>query len=277
MNKNIFNENSGLKYPVLLVHGMGFRDDERYNYWGRIPGELEKIGCKIFYGNQDSNGSVKTNGEFIANRIDEILAITGAKKLNIIAHSKGGLDCRYAISTLGLGDKVATLTTISTPHHGSKTVDLLLKFPDIIVKFIGKCTDLVFKLQGDENPNSYEIFHSFTTRKSKEFNINNPDAEGVYYQSFAFTMKHFYSDLFLWFPNLIIKIIEGENDGLLTPDSAKWGDFKGVFTGNGYRGISHCDEVDLRRRKLTKRTGNGISDIVDFYKYIVTDLTQKGY
>lgn len=32
-----------LKYPVLLVHGMGFRDSKRISYWGRIPAKLNVI------------------------------------------------------------------------------------------------------------------------------------------------------------------------------------------------------------------------------------------
>ena len=95
-----------LKYPVLLIHGMGFRDGRRINYWGRIPKALEEMGCKIFYGNQDSNASIETNGRAIKKRIEEILQETRAEKVNLIAHSKGGLDARYAISTLKVGDKV---------------------------------------------------------------------------------------------------------------------------------------------------------------------------
>ena len=36
---------SRLKYPLLLVHGMGFRDNEYINYWGRIPDTLSAMGC----------------------------------------------------------------------------------------------------------------------------------------------------------------------------------------------------------------------------------------
>ena len=89
-----------LKYPVLLVHGMGFRDDKRIGYWGRIPQMLEQMGCRVFFGNQDSNGDTQTNGSILADRMEEILRQTGAEKLNVIAHSKGGLDSRYAISSL---------------------------------------------------------------------------------------------------------------------------------------------------------------------------------
>ena len=115
-----------LRYPLLMIHGMGFRDRKHINYWGRIPRRLEQLGCRVFYGYQDSNAGVEDNAEIIARRIREIISETGTEKLNIIAHSKGGLEARYAISTLGCGEYVASLTTINTPHNGSKTVDLLM-------------------------------------------------------------------------------------------------------------------------------------------------------
>ena len=60
-----------LKYPVLLVHGMGFRDDKRIGYWGRIPQMLEQMGCRVFFGNQDSNGDTQTNGSVLAGRMED--------------------------------------------------------------------------------------------------------------------------------------------------------------------------------------------------------------
>ena len=67
-----------LKYPILLVHGMGFRDYRNICYWGRIPKILEQMGCTVFFGNQDSNADVKTNGRHIAQRINSIVKETGA-------------------------------------------------------------------------------------------------------------------------------------------------------------------------------------------------------
>ncbi|MBQ6794723.1 MAG: hypothetical protein IJO83_01100 [Clostridia bacterium] len=270
-------EEKTLRFPVLFVHGMGFRDRKGLCYWGRIPEAVEKLGCNVFYGEQDSNGSIEANAEFIGNRINEILEETGKERVNIIAHSKGGLDCRYLISTLDFGDKVASLTTISTPHHGSETIDILMKFPDCLVKLVGFCADCCFRLCGDINPSTYTVLKSFTTKASKEFNRENPDNESVYYQSYAFVMKNPFSDIFMCIPNFIVNLVEGENDGLVTPSSAKWSNFKGVFKGCGKRGISHCDEVDMRRRALCKYEGEGVSDIIDVYKSIVIDLCERGF
>lgn len=268
---------SSPKFPILLVHGMGFRDNKYVGYWGRIPKALEEIGCSIYFGHQDSNADIETNGKHLSERIHQILRETGAEKVNIIAHSKGGLDSRYAISSLNIGDKVASLTTIATPHHGSKTIDKLMRLPHPLIKFVCACTDCWFRLLGDKKPNTYKVLRAFTTDAAAAFNVQNPDCPDVLYQSYAFVMKKPSSDFLMWFPNLVVKCIDGENDGLLTPASVQWGNFKGVYRGVGNRGISHCDEIDLRRKPLSRKSGDGISDVVDVYREIVLDLTKNGF
>ncbi|MCM1578837.1 MAG: triacylglycerol lipase, partial [Ruminococcus sp.] len=108
-----------LKYPIVLAHGMGFRDDGIIGYWGRIPKALEARGERIFYSGSDGNGNVEGNALQMKESVDRALAVTGAEKVNIIAHSKGGLEARYLISSLGYGKRTASLTTLSTPHNGS--------------------------------------------------------------------------------------------------------------------------------------------------------------
>lgn len=114
------------KYPILMVHGVFFRDFKYLNYWGRIPEALEENGAKIFYGNHQSAASVESCGKELAERIKKIRETTGCEKVNIIAHSKGGLDARYAIAKEGMAPYVATLTTINTPHRGCEFADYLL-------------------------------------------------------------------------------------------------------------------------------------------------------
>jgi triacylglycerol lipase len=255
---------------------MGFRDNKLIGYWGRIPSVLKKMGCDIYLGQQDSNADIETNGKYLAARINQIIHETGAERVNIIAHSKGGLDSRYAISSLNMGDKVASLTTISTPHHGSKTIDRLMKIPSFLIRFGCFLTDCWFRLLGDQKPNTFRTLCAFTTNAASAFNLNNPDCSGVLYQSYAFVMKKASSDIFMWLPYLVVKWLEGDNDGLVTPASAQWGNFKGTFYGVGNRGISHCDEIDLRRKTLSKITGDGVSDILDIYIEIVQNLIEDG-
>src|SRR5439155_8289540 len=59
-----------------------------------------------------------------AARLVDFIREIGAPRVNVIAHSMGGLDGRYAIAKLGAGDKIASLVTIGTPHHGTPLADL---------------------------------------------------------------------------------------------------------------------------------------------------------
>lgn len=260
-----------------MMHGMGFRDDSLFCYWGRIIGKLKKAGYKIYLGGGDSCGSIESNAKFVAEKFDKILEETGAEKLNIIAHSKGGLEARYLASTLGYGEKIASITTLSTPHNGSKTVDVLMHFPTVLIKIGCVFTNIWFRILGDKKPDTYSAINSFKTASAQKFNSENPDVKGIYYQSYAFVMKHIFSDVFMWLPSLVVWIIEGQNDGLLTPDAAKWTNFRGVVQSNTGRGISHADEVDMRRHRLSKKSGDGVSDITDFYLQIVKELDEKGF
>ncbi len=84
-------------------------------FWGRIPKELRRNGATAYYGQQQSAAVVEGSGKELAERIRQIVETTGCEKVNIIAHSKGGLDSRAAIAHAGCAPYVATLTTINTP------------------------------------------------------------------------------------------------------------------------------------------------------------------
>lgn len=259
------------KYPILMIHGIGFRDFRLFNYWGRIPRQLKRLGAKIYYANQEALGTIEYNGEDIRKRIFEILEENDCDKVNIIAHSKGGLDARYAISILGMEDYVASLTTISTPHRGVKMVDYLCHLPDGLYRWVAKIFDTYFGKLGDKCPNFYDATRAFSTIQSKEFNEKVKDSEKVYYQSYTTVLKNIFSDYILFIPYIFIKRLEGENDGLVSIESAKWGDFKGVIRNPHLRGISHGDIIDLKREDY-----RGF-DVVKWYVDLVADLKKSGF
>ncbi len=266
------------KYPVVLIHGTGFRDRRWLNYWGRIPGTLIKEGAVIYYGNQDAWGTVENNADTVKKNISTVLDETGCEKVNLIAHSKGGLEARYLISTLGMAEKIASLTTIATPHKGSKTVDRFYNMPKPLFLFVAFFVNLWFKILGDKEPDFFTASRQFSTYYTNEFNEKNPDSEKVYYQSYAAVMRSSLSDITMVVPHAFVKAFEGENDGLVTPESATWTNFKGVLRGPSNRGISHADEVDLRRMRFTKKADKeGVSDIVGVYIKIVSELKDKGF
>jgi triacylglycerol lipase len=264
------------RYPIVLIHGAGFRDLKWPVYWGRIPRALEERGASVFYGLQDCWGSVETNAAVLAERIDAILQETGAEKLNLIAHSKGGLDARMAASSLGCGGKIASITTIATPHRGSKTIDRLLLFPEGIFRLAAFAVDNWIRLIGDKKPDFLKVCQGFSTAAMERFNRENPDVPGVFYQSYACVMSHPLSDINLSTANFVLNRIEGPNDGLVSVESAAWGETH-VLRARGFRGISHLDAIDLRRAPLSRKHGEGVGDICRVYTEIAEDLKRRGY
>ena len=266
------------EHPVLLVHGVGLRDWKYFNYWGRIPNALEREGAAVYYGNQDSLGSVEYNGEILQKNIEKLLSETGHEKVNIIAHSKGGLEARYMISSLGMSEKVASLTTVATPHRGSKTVDLFLKLPRVFFKVAAFFANIAGRCLGDKTPDFYAVSIHLSTEHLTEFNRRNPDADSVYYQSYGAVMRNAFSDIIFFCSHIIVYLIEGKNDGIVSLESSKWTNFKGVFRGAANRGISHADVIDVRRWSVKiKNSSHGTTDIVDTYITIVEGLKGMGF
>ena len=270
------NDTCKTKYPVVLIHGAGFRDLKWPVYWGRIPAALERRGAQVFYGLQDCWGSTETNAAALAARIDTILLETGAERVHLIGHSKGGLDARMAASGLGCAEKIASITTVCTPHRGSKTVDMLFALPRPMWNTAAFAVNNWIRVVGDKRPEFQRLCEDLTTARAAQFNAENPDVPDVLYRSYACVMGHPFSDINLSTANAAVDRIEGENDGLVTVDSALWGTEKHILRSNAFRGISHVDAIDLRRAPFTKKPGDGVSDVCDVYVDMVRALKERG-
>jgi len=266
------------KYPIVLVHGAGFRDSNvGINYWGRIPQTLQDKGAKIFYGGTDGWCTIERGAADLKAAVEKALKQTGSEKVNIIAHSKGGLEARYMISSLGMAGKVASLTTISTPHRGSETMDSILGMPNFLLRGVGVAGNVVRWVWGDKHPDFYAGIASLSTSYMQDFNAKNPDKTGVYYQSFAGELPQPANDIILALTSSVVRNNEGANDGMVTVASAKWTNFRGVLRGTGSRGISHLDEVDFRRSDVAIEPVLGATNIRQFYAAVAADLKQKGF
>ena len=261
------------KYPILLVHGIFFRDIKFWDYWGRIPKELKTNGATLYYGNHSSAASIAESANELSKRIKSIIEETGCEKVNIIAHSKGGLDCRYAISECGIEQYVASLTMINTPNRGCEFVDYLLtKFPEKFVDSVAKKYDSTLRLFGDKNSDFKTAVNDLTSAACKELNSKLKTSENVYYQSFGSKLIKSNSARFpLNITTNLVKIFDGDNDGLVGEKSFKFGDNYEFIVPTTKRGISHGDVIDLNRENI-----KGF-DVREFFVTIVSGLKDKGF
>ncbi len=259
-------EKIALKYPVVLVHGIVF-NDRGFPAWGRIPETLENAGARVFFGNTDSWGDFDSNALILKETIEKILLETNSEKVNIIAHSKGGIDSRYLIWKHDFGDKVASLTTICTPHRGAEIADLIYAQDFIHTERTRKALETFGELFGDTSPDVYNVNYHLTTEVMKAFNERVHMDSRVYYQSFYTSIASGFDAQMFAASYRYIKKISGANDGLVSEESAKWG----VNTAKIEGRISHTEILDLKKRKIS-----GV-DIPSVYTGIIKALCEKGF
>ena len=261
------------KYPLLLVHGVFFRDLKHLNYWGRVPDELERNGATIYYGEHHSAASVDECATELEQRILKIIQENGYEKLNVIAHSKGGLDMRTAIAKTSIAPYIATLTTINTPHRGCEFADYLLnKIPAAQQNVIASAYNKAAEKLGDTHPDFIAAVSDLTSSACVRRNETVKDADGVYYQSVGSVLAKPSAGQFpLNMTTHLVKLFDGRNDGLVGERSFAWGNDFRMLSAQGKRGISHGDMIDLNRENF-----DGF-DVREFYVQLVAELKRKGY
>lgn len=228
----------------------------------------------IFYGKRQSAQSISESARELAAQIKAICTETGAEKVNIIAHSKGGLDCRCALQDYGVSQYVASLTTINTPHHGCAFVDdLLRKVPDKTARWIADRYNKLFLKLGDDHPDFLAGVRELTDESRRKFHAAHPCLPNVYYQCVMSKMHSAFSAPFpLWLGYLLNKRCVGENDGLVPVSSAKMENVPSLMVPDAKRrGISHGDMIDLNRENIPG------FDVREWYVQLVRRLKQKGF
>ncbi len=255
------------KYPIVLVHGMMAKDFPFYPAFRVITDFLRAQGVTVYVTNQDGVGNISNNARQIKSEILNILKAEKCEKVNLIAHSKGGLDARYMISRLDMSPHVASLTTLSTPHHGSGLSTNLLKMPPFLAKAVAFFIDLFFRIFGDEKPDTLALAQELTVTAMETFNEDVPNAPSVYYQSYSSTSPR--KKAFIRFiPYEISRYCEHDDtDGMVSVSSSQWGNYRGSMHGE----IDHFQMVGVygTRKKLT---GVGL-----FYLHIIRQLRQMGF
>jgi len=265
------------KFPIVMAHGMGAQAKivDIVDYWWGLEDALEDEGADVYITSVNGMDSTANKAASFKKQVLEILAITKKSKVNIIGHSHGTLYTRYAITNLGLSDKVASYTGLSGPHRGSSVADFIFKIvPNQGWTLVGDALDIVYTfVMGDENPNSLQNGIEMTRPfMQNTFNKNCPDVSGLYYQSYTSKVRYASNSIILEIPWLICLAYEGENDGLVSVSSAKWGNFRGVIEGAWWSG--GVDHLNIVNQFFGVTPG---FDAPQFYIDMVSDLKEKGF
>ena len=253
------------KYPIVFSYAFG--GSMKYSF-GRILKVLKEEGAEAYMANKHAFQSHMHRAKELKREILDILAVSEKPKVNIICHCQGGLDSRYMIANLGMSDKVASWTGITSGHQGLLTFDFLNKFmPNKYMKNIEKSSE-------DINPDctgaSICIGKEFMRNI---FNKNTPNQPPVYYQTWTAQLKGFSLRQLEHYPTyLLTKILEGDNDGYVSLETSKWGNFRGIANKNT-KNVSHYDMVD-HQEDFVKIKG---FDILNFYINLASELKKMGF
>ncbi|MBR6426818.1 MAG: hypothetical protein IKS28_03220 [Clostridia bacterium] len=257
------------KYPILLVHGAGIKNTVFTKAFGNIDRILRIQGFEVCESNCDTFGTVENNAEQIKAEITDILEKTGADKVNIIAHSKGGLDSKYMIERLGMQGSVASLTTLCTPHGGSPIASGILKAPEWLLKIIAFFLNLFFRIAGDRYPDSFAVCMQL---KRTDAATDTMGIDGVYCQSFSSTVKKHEkkNDFVMSIPLAFSRYFEknAETDGLVPRSSAIYGIYRGDCIDGS---VSHTEIIDFMVSKSKK------DKIYAFYSSLCEELVNMGF
>jgi triacylglycerol esterase/lipase EstA (alpha/beta hydrolase family) len=102
--------------PIILLHGFLLTQTS----WLVLGHRLRRRGLGPLYATTYySVQPVRASAEHLAAFVDEVCARHGAERVDIIAHSMGGVVARYFVERLGGAARLGRLITIASPHKGT--------------------------------------------------------------------------------------------------------------------------------------------------------------
>lgn len=254
------------RYPVILVHGIILKDNLFFKSFGKIEKNLKKNGYSISTAPTDGFGTIENNAAQLKEYIEKILEKEHTEKVNLVAHSKGGLDCKYMIESLDMEDKVASLTTLCTPHLGSPIASYILGYPKWILKFIAFWINIWYRIFGDKHPNCMEVCKQLQLRNESEL---ISFSKKVYCQSYSTTLKRGRDDFVMGIPYFFSKRLEKKDtDGLVSVDSSKFENYRGNCVDDS---VSHSEIVGFMMKRKKKER------IIGFYVQLLSELAEMGF
>lgn len=253
---------SQTKYPIVLVHGLfGFDNIGPVEYFYGIPSALRADGARVYVVQVAAANSTEVRGEQLLTQVKQILAATGAAKVNLMGHSHGGPTARYVASVRP--DLVASVTSIGGVNKGSAVADVILGIAppgslsnSVLVSVTNGLASVINFLSGGSGltQNTLAAAQSLSTAGTAKFNAAHPEglptsacgegaytARGVAYYSWS-GGKTYTNVLDVVDPALTLTGLAfggAKNDGLVASCSSHLG----MVIRDDY-GMNHLDEVN---------------------------------
>lgn len=214
------------KTTIVLLRGLfGFTRMLWWEYFHGAPKMLEDMGFTVIVPKLPWGQSIAKRSAFLADVLKDIPG-----PLHLIAHSMGGVDARRYITHLGGHEKVASLTTISSPHRGSILADHAMARALSPWRHLPGVADL-------------------TKASMQDFNDSTPDMAGIIYRSYSAARPTKEQPWLVRRLGRSIAAAEGDNDTLVSVASACWSEHVGTVQADHFELIgSHIWLNPFRRR-----------------------------
>jgi triacylglycerol lipase len=193
------------RYPIVLVHGLlGWDSIGPFDYWFGITDALRRDGAQVYVAQVSAANSTEVRGEQLLSYVKQVLAATGAQKVNLIGHSHGGPTIRYVASVAP--NLVASVTSVGGVNKGSAVADVIrgtvapgTLSEAVLGSIVDGLAGTIAFLSGDSSAQvSTAALDSLTTAGAAKFNAAHPEgvpttacgegawqARGVYYFSWS--------------------------------------------------------------------------------------------
>ena len=260
--------------PIVLVHGIFGFDQITFgglkiaDYYRLIPDALRKDGHIVPHPPQTNRaGKVADRAQDLKNYLENPNHVeVFEKKVHILAHSMGGLDSRVLISKFGMANRVLSLTTIATPHHGSPLANLVVKGTEPgLTQFLGN-------LGIDVNATL-----DLTTEACEQRNKEVQDEPGVAYFSIGgqFEPPRIFGKPhgLLGHSHDLIAKTEQNNDGVVSVKSATMSD-RPAWTALEPWNVNHFREINWGANLLPTPLELADHSIVEKYRALVKQIKE---
>ena len=192
---------AGKKPRVVLLCGMlGIARLLWREYFHGVRPVFEQAGFAVLAPQLPFARRIETRAQYLQQFLRNETA-----PLHLVAHSMGGIDARFFISRLAGSGKVASLTTLASPHRGSAAADAVVQSCCSPFRLLPAVGDL-------------------TRPRMMQFNAQTPNAPGVRYFSYSAALDIGDMPLLTRRFGRIIQSEEGDNDSQVSVASAIWGE-----------------------------------------------------